>query len=348
MNDSRKRIELLLQKLSQGSISQEEFESLTAYLKRTTDEEELRRMKDTFYKKKYGAKKPVPYSNRYKDEVVAKVISGKMDRKKAARQPAGRQVAFSWHKVAAVFFLFTISALLVYYIKGGHWFSGESAVYIEKSNPNGKKSTITLSDGSVVQLNSGSKIVYPEAFNGTTRDITLEGEAFFTVAEDQERPFHIKTGDLVTTVLGTSFNISAYHDARNIQVGVVSGRVSVTSNGDADKEKEVLILGPNELASFDPLKKELIKKSMDVSHLTDWKDGVLRFNDTPFREAMQKVEKWYGLKVKVEGDHFESCVLQGGYKDLSLQKLLEALQFTLDLSFEYIDDGVLITGDGCK
>ncbi|MCG8319868.1 MAG: FecR domain-containing protein [Cytophagales bacterium] len=348
MNDSRKRIELLLQRLSQGSISQEEFESLITYLKHTTDEDELRRMKDTFYKKKYRGKKPVPYSNQHKDEVIAKVMSGKIDRKKTARQSVARKVDFRWHKVAAAFFLFTISALLMYYIKGGHWFSGESTVYIEKANPNGKKSTITLSDGSVIQLNSGSRIVYPKTFNGTTRDIMLEGEAFFTVAEDPERPFHIKTGDLVTTVLGTSFNISAYHDAHNIQVGVVSGKVSVTRYGDTDKEKEVLILGPDELASFDPLREMLVKKSMDVSHLTDWKDGVLRFNDTPFRKAMQKVEKWYGVKVKVEGDHFENCVLRGGYKDLSLQKLLEALQFTLNLSFEYIDDGVLITGDGCK
>ncbi|MFT6359951.1 MAG: transmembrane sensor [Cyclobacteriaceae bacterium] len=99
--------------------------------------------------------------------------------------------------------------------------------YIEKVNPTGQKSTTTLSDGTVVKLNSDSKLKFPKNFSDDIREVYFEGEAFFDVAKDASRPFIIKTNDLQVKVLGTSFNVKSFEEDNLVQIGVVTGRVSV-------------------------------------------------------------------------------------------------------------------------
>ncbi|MET3115649.1 hypothetical protein AAKU52_003401 [Pedobacter sp. CG_S7] len=100
-------------------------------------------------------------------------------------------------------------------------------VMLEKSAGNGKVIKITLSDGSKVWLNAGSKISFPKSFGKSKREISLFGEAYFEVEHEQHRPFIIHTGAIITQVLGTSFNINAYALNKNIKVTVLTGKVAV-------------------------------------------------------------------------------------------------------------------------
>lgn len=349
MDDRKKQIEQLFQRLSNGSISQNEFDRLIRYLQNYANKQEIKHIMQKVYEIKSTNKNfRKTYSNTYKDKIVQKMVIRAGVEKKTFSSPGGYRKNYGWLKAAAVFLLSAVIVFSIYKIANPDWFDRQELVFIEKTTAKGQKSTITLSDGTIIRLNAGSKLKYPEQFSKSSREVFLSGEAFFTVRKDPKRPFIVKTGDLTTTVLGTSFNISAYQDESEIHVAVVSGKVSVTKNNESeDENKDVLILRPNEVASFNPAKEILAKEKKDISHLTDWTNGILRFRNMHFNEAAKELEKWYGVKVTVQGDKLDDCIIEGGYKELSLHKVLEALQFTFNIRFEYTVDGVIITGEGC-
>ena len=154
---------------------------------------------------------------------------------------------------------------------------GKTQNLITKTTTRGQKSTITLTDGSQVRLNSESSLIYPERFEENVRSIQLVGEAFFDVARDENRPFIIKSGEVTTTVLGTSFNVSAFPD-EDIEVTVATGKVKVSpslesnspfeggSEGLAGQQGDVKsqILLPGQQATFDPSTKELSKQKVNI------------------------------------------------------------------------------------
>jgi transmembrane sensor len=120
-----------------------------------------------------------------------------------------------------------------------------------KENPRGRKSIVQLPDGSMVRLNSESRITYPEHFAHHERVVHLVGEAFFEVTEDKESPFSVVTGNINTTVLGTSFNIQAWQDDSTINISLAEGKVSVSQIGSSNGQAYYLNPGDKiELQSF--------------------------------------------------------------------------------------------------
>lgn len=198
---------------------------------------------------------------------------------------------------------------------------------IEKSNPTGQKSTIFLADGSKIILNSASKVCYPNNF-GENRSIRLEGEAFFEIKEDSKHPFVVHTRDLTTTALGTSFNIKAYSD--HTDVALVSGKVSVE---EVTNPETKLILGPGEAATLSETLK-LVKSKFDYSKKIAWKDGVIHFKDTPLDDAMQTIERWYGVEITYQNKPPEGLYCTGEFKNDYLSNVLESIGFTLGFEYE--------------
>ena len=349
MDDRKKQIELLFQRLSNGSISQNEFDRLIRYIQNYANKQEIKHIMRKVYEIKSTNKNfQKTYSNTHKDKIVQKMVIQAGVEKKTFSFPAGYRKNYKWLKAAAVFLLSAAIVFSLYKIANPDWFDHRELVFVEKTTAKGQKSTITLSDGTIIRLNAASKLKYPERFTKNSREVFLSGEAFFTVKKDSKRPFIVKTGDLTTTVLGTSFNVSAYLDESEIHVAVVSGKVSVTKNNKPEDEiKDVLILRPNEVASYNPGKEILAKEKKDISHLTDWTNGILSLKNMHFNEAAKELEKWYGVKVTVKSDKLDDCIIEGGYKELPLNKVLEALQFAFNIRFDYTADGVIITGEGC-
>jgi len=111
-----------------------------------------------------------------------------------------------------------------------------------KTVPNGQKLSLTLWDGTVVKVNSGSTISFPEEFSDSLREVHLEGEAFFEVNRDILRPFIIKSGNVETVVLGTSFNVNAYPNQEQIKVAVAEGKVKVVGSNEANGEESEVII----------------------------------------------------------------------------------------------------------
>jgi hypothetical protein len=163
--------------------------------------------------------------------------------------------------------------------------------------PYGKTSELMLPDGTKVYLNAGSRLVYPENFNGKTREVFLVGEAFFDVKHDRSHPFIVQVSDLRVKVLGTRFNISAYPSDNIIETVLAEGKVKLEQNnaGLFDKSTELV---PNQLASFNRISKETSVKLVDTDNYILWTKGILKFESTDLNRIVKRHERYYNIRFQ--------------------------------------------------
>ncbi|WP_020531818.1 FecR family protein [Flexithrix dorotheae] len=206
--------------------------------------------------------------------------------------------------------------------------------YIIKKNPKGKKSTIILKDGTKIKLNSESSLKIPEHFSGNVRRVFLEGEAFFEVAENKDKPFIVVVGHIEAKVLGTSFNINNFQE---VNIALVEGKLQVS---DADQNK--LILHPNEMITYSG--KGKIKKDLFDKHkITGWQNGILIFDNEPLTLVFEKIERWYGVEIQVD----ESVKLKGSYSGIyekePLINVIKGISITSGFSYDLNNKVLKIT-----
>jgi len=157
--------------------------------------------------------------------------------------------------------------------------------------PFGKRSNLTLSDGTEVWLNSGTELDFPSEFRGKTREIYVDGEIFIEVAHNSSVPFIVHAKDMDILVQGTSFNISAYRDDNRKTVVLVEGKVRI-ERGSA----QIAELLPNE--KIDITGNDILKEKVDVSEFISWRKGVLEFNNTPVSEILKKIGRYYNVQFE--------------------------------------------------
>lgn len=167
--------------------------------------------------------------------------------------------------------------------------SGSDASEVCQLNvPEGRDFKVTLSDGTEVWLNSGSRLSYPTRFEGSSRVVTLSGEAYFKVRHDKRRPFIVKAGDVTVRDIGTEFNVNCYPDVP-AHVTLVEGVVAVDlSDGSAR-------LAPGDDAVVD--KGQLTVRKVDVEDVVSWREGIIPFNDSSLRDIAVYLCRWYGLNL---------------------------------------------------
>lgn len=278
------------------------------------------------------------WNEKEKENTRKKILSGieiKRFEKKRERIWLNRMV---WRIAASV--------LLVLGIGLTSYFIGNREVevnYLTKSTTKGQRSVVTLSDGSVITLNSKSKLAYPEKFSGKTREITLEGEAFFEVQKDPERTFIVHAGDVVTTVLGTSFNVRAFEEAQ-VEVTVATGTVKVAANATG---REVL-LTKGQQAIYSGKLSDIITRDVDLRRYTSWIGRSLEFDMMPFKEVVNILKRTYNTEIRIQGTGSDECLIRGKYDNEKLINVLKGLQFVVDFDY-YVaeDDIIIIDGKGC-
>ena len=208
-----------------------------------------------------------------------------------------------------------------------------AVVMLEKVTDPGQKLSLHLSDGSTVILNSGSRIKYPSAFGADERIVQLEGEAYFEIAKDAERPFKVITESVTTIALGTSFSINSFPSGNEIKIALVSGMVLVTDSHDLMPE-DSLILSPGEMAIASKANKKMTKRSFDYLTQVAWKDGFLYFKDADYQEIVNKLENWYGVKFTQNKLPDKDWKFNGVFENESLDNILTSLQFGHNFDFE--------------
>jgi transmembrane sensor len=194
-------------------------------------------------------------------------------------------------------------------------------------------------------LNAGSILTYPERFTGNTREITLEGEAFFDVAADARKPFIIHAGALNTTVLGTTFNITAYKNSPLLSVTVLSGKVAVM---DTLSQKSVTVL-PNQKATFNPDKATLITSIADKpENAIAWSEGKLIFEETPLAEVAERLSYKYNVQIVLEGRNLSNCRFNGEFDTEPLEEILKIITTLTETKIKREGTVIHLSGKGCK
>ena len=195
-----------------------------------------------------------------------------------------------------------------------------------------KNRVIFLPDGSTVILTGGSKLNYPSTFDGLkTREVYLEGQAFFDIKHNKSRPFIVHTGNLETKVLGTAFNIKAFPNEDNITVTVMRGRVSVN-----DQNKILGIITPNQQITYAKSKvKSLIQTVRNESYLT-WKQEDLLIDNLTISEAAKLVEDRYNVKIIITNPQIESLRFTTTFsKNETLEEILNSICEFNGLAYTY-------------
>lgn len=165
--------------------------------------------------------------------------------------------------------------------------------------PYGKTSVITLPDGTKVSLNAGSRLIYPETFDSNTREVFLQGEAFFDVTHDRNHPFVVQTDDIRIKVMGTRFNISAYSTDNTYETVLAEGKVSLEQNSSGLFDKSIE-MEPGQLASFDRATRETSLTSIDTDNYILWTEGLLKFESTDLSRITKKLERFYNVSFRYD------------------------------------------------
>ena len=225
-----------------------------------------------------------------------------------------------WLSVAAACLIACLGGGVAYKIVK----SNTQPEYATISNVDGKHTKIVLPDNSTVILSGGSTLKYAKNFDGDKRLIQLDGEAFFDVVHQTQKPFIVKTGQISTVVLGTSFNIKAYHADNKVAVTVLTGKVGILAaiNGKQQlikymvKDEQININTQNGLYTFN---------TADAETITSWTANNFVFYNTPFKDIAASFEHHYGVKIEFTDADLGNIRLTAKFKNLALTQAMDNL-----------------------
>lgn len=232
---------------------------------------------------------------------------------------------------AAVFVIAFVSSYLLIDERFGRVDDAINVVSV----PLGQRANLTLADGTRVCLNAGSTLSYPTAFGSDIRKVELDGEAYFEVSKNEEKPFVVHTRMCDVEVLGTKFNVDAYSDKNAFSAALMEGKIKVDNN---NTPADVIYLSPSQQVN-------LKNGKLDVTPIVDydiyrWKEGLICFTDLNFVELMRRIEKYYGVHMMVENDSLSRHFFSGKFRiSDGIDNLLRVLQKDVYFDFERSEDG---------
>lgn len=270
--------------------------------------------------------------------------------KQATMIETAKSSVFYWFKVAAVLFITFSVGMSIWYVRGQSTTeTTESIVWKERIMSFGQKATFRFPDGSVIHLNSGSLLRYPDRFEDGVREVYLEGEAFFTIVRDEDRPFIVRSQNATTRVLGTSFNVRSYRGEDHVQIAVAEGKVAVTRSvqvpritSDSESNTNTFIVEKDQWIQWNGESGPIEQGSGNIHEMIAWKDSILIFNNKSIEEIARLLERWYGVTVRIESEGIKRIVMHGEHKDSSLEEVLKSMSYATGIEFTITENLVII------
>lgn len=231
---------------------------------------------------------------------------------------------------------------------------------------NGNRTKIVLPDGSQVWLNAGSNLDYNNAdFNKEIREVSLNGEAYFDVTKNAEKPFIIHTKKMDIKVIGTAFNVRSYNDDKIAEASLIRGTIEVTLK---DRKDQKIILKPNEKISVvnEEPKQEIIPEKVNLAKSKTvlipqivvkeikpnptyniigeiaWTQNKLYFEDETFEDISHLMERWYGKKVTIANESLKNVHYTGTFENETMEEVLSYLKLSKSFNFRIGNDNVVI------
>lgn len=208
-----------------------------------------------------------------------------------------------------------------------------------------KELFFALADGTQIWLNKGSSLSYSPNFGEHERIVRLQGEAFFAVAHNPQKPFTIQADSARVQVLGTSFNVKAYKDAATAEVLVVTGKVSFAA---AQAAKEAVVLEPGEKGVLRKADNVVSKQLSQNANALAWKNNRLLFQKTALHEVIATLEDYFDTRIQVQNQALLNCRFTSTFDDPQLEEVLEVLQHSLNIRILKDGQGWKLEGEGCK
>ncbi|MFA6580446.1 MAG: FecR domain-containing protein [Paludibacter sp.] len=231
-----------------------------------------------------------------------------------------------WLRVAALFILPMLTAAGMYFYMSKNEFSSAPLIIAVER---GQKANVTLPDGSKVWLNSQSKLTYSANFNKVKRELELDGEAYFEVAHNPQKPFIVKSNDIVVEALGTAFGMKAYNEDNLISSILMRGKVRVTT---PDGES---ILMPNERVMYDKTThKKALSAVTNATDFTGWIHNELRFENESLGEIAKTIQRIYNVEIIFATEQLKNQHYTGTVNNNSLESVLNIITLTSPVSFQ--------------
>jgi ferric-dicitrate binding protein FerR (iron transport regulator) len=236
-----------------------------------------------------------------------------------------------------------------------------SVSFTEYTVPYGSKSKITLPDSSSIWLNAGSKLRYGSTFNQSDREVSVEGEAYFQVARNEQKPFFVKTSAVTLKVLGTSFNIKAYPEENNVETTVETGSVQVLRNVEGQLTDRLILTAGQKAtvvksgradsmavttpslpspASVQKTKmpekvaeKTIVAKNVPTELYTSWKDTRWLVNKEPLEKLAVSLERRYNIQIAFTDEQLKQFSFSGTFENETLEQVLEAIKLSAPIEY---------------
>lgn len=246
-----------------------------------------------------------------------------------------------WLLAAVLLFTAGIVAALLYFndTPGEQKASGPVAtnVTLKQSNDPGERTQHILPDGSIVDLNAGSVLEYPQSFDAGTRTVKLNGEAFFEVTHDSSRPFKVATENFEVVVLGTQFNINTKQISPT--VALVEGKVRLDADASTSLE-----LSPSQMALFNKGNRSFTTTSFDPRAVTGWKDGYLVFREASFSKVLKQLHAWYGVEIAVRNAPTSTdWSYTASFRQESLENVLQSMSLLRHFEYQIKNDSLILS-----
>lgn len=274
------------------------------------------------------------------DELLGAIL--RQEKMYLQRKAKTKHVYFSFKgqyiQVASILLIILSISVLINFITSEEEQLSEKIKLVEwheTKNPRGRKSSIILPDGTKVTLNYESRLKFPKEFHENKRQVELVGEAFFEVTPNDTLPFIVRTGDILTEVLGTSFNITSFEWDDSTDISLVTGKVNVKSgSSDSSGYASEVTLKPGEQFTYNKFSKESNITHFDIENIVGWKNGIILFNNASFEDFIDKLEKWYGVSFQVFGNPSRTWNINGRYENQMLDDILVGLKFVYDIEYQ--------------
>lgn len=244
------------------------------------------------------------------------------------------------YKIAASFIIILAFGYSIFFLNPEVITEQEHSVAatVTKETKPGEKLKTWLPDGTVVILNSGSKLSYPENFTDSLRLVHLTGEGYFEIAKDINRPFTVKIQSMEITALGTEFGVNAYDNNLNDQVALVSGKLLIRNN-----ENEEVRIDSGQALSLSRVDFSLSMSDIDYVAQVGWKDGLLYFSNSSIDEIIRTLEMNYGVQFLFDKQlNTIRDAYTGTFKNESLENVMKVLSFSLNFKYDINGKTVII------
>ncbi|KIC95993.1 FecR family protein [Flavihumibacter solisilvae] len=321
---------LLATKVLSGSASPEE----EMHLEQLLSDPQLRNLYDQFVQYWQPSQQRPTDLEQALAHTWEKIGAGESDSNTESKVPVRRLPIFKKIIAAAAIVLVLVMAFWIYQS------SPATINYRVAHNANGVRSTIVLPDGSKVWLGADSRLKYPELFTQDNRTLELDGEAFFEVVKNPEKPFIINMKDGAIRVLGTSFNVKAYSADGVIVTSVATGKVafvpSIRSGADS------VFLTPGRKASYRTANGALTVSETDASNDRAWIDGVLNFESETLSDIARTLSRYYGKQIVFRDNKAKQFRYTGKFSNSSAAEILRYLGKTKPFSFKETEDSIYL------